>query len=255
LSPSSITNWGSYLKIAVLADIHGNYDALKAVLKNTSDTDMYLILGDLVDYGPEPEQVIDAIKELGCLVVRGNHDHAVAHNVDCRCGVKTHWVSVVTREVISKKYLSKKNMKYLKEMPLRLELYLNNLKVLLVHATPSNPLYQYLYPWEDTEKFFEALAAWASSRCIDMVLLAHTHYQFIRIVEGVLVLNPGSVGQPRDGDPRAAYAIIDTESREVYLRRIKYDVEATLSKLRKLLSSYRKEYEFLSKLLRRGLLD
>ena len=243
------------MRIAVLADIHGNYDALKAVLADLRNIDMCVVLGDLVDYGPEPEEVLDAVRELGCMSVRGNHDHAVAYGVDCGCGVRTHWVSVLTRKLISKKYLSKESIKYLRNMPLRLETYFGGWRALIVHATPSHPLHKYLYPWESTEKFREELAAWGESRSADIALLAHTHHQFIRVVGGVLVVNPGSVGQPRDGDPRAAYALIDTESGEVCLRRVKYDVSSTLTKLRELLSSYVREYEFLGKVLLTGSLS
>jgi len=243
------------LRIAVLADIHGNYDALKAVLNDVGSADAYIILGDLVDYGPEPEEVVSTIRELRCFAVRGNHDHAVAYNVDCGCGIKTHWVSVTTREIISKKYLSRESIEFLGSLPLRLELYLSNLRLLLVHAVPSSPLHRYLYPWHDAGLFHKALGIEGGSYPFDMVLLAHTHHQFIRVLGNVVVINPGSVGQPRDGDPRAAYAVIDTDSREIYLRRVRYDVESTLRKLRKVLGNYVKEYEFLSKLLSTGTID
>ena len=146
-------------------------------------------------------------------------------------------------------------MEFLGRLPLRLELYLSGMRLLLVHAVPSNPLHQYLYPWHDAELFYKALGIEGRSYPFDVVLLAHTHYQFIRVLGNVVVVNPGSVGQPRDGDPRAAYAVVDTDSREVYLRRVKYDVESTLRKLRKALSSHIKEYEFLRNLLLTGTLE
>jgi len=240
------------LRIAVLADIHGNYEALKAVLSAVK-ADTYVVLGDLVDYGPEPGEVIDAVRGLDAFIVRGNHDHAVAYGVDCGCDFRTHWVSVATREVISMRYLSKNDIEFLGKLPLRLELYLNGLKLLLVHATFTDPLYRYLHPWSSDELFTNALGI-KKGYPFDMVLLAHTHHQFSRVLDKVTIVNPGSVGQPRNGDPRAAYAIIDTEAKEVYLSRVKYDVERTLSKLRELLKDHVREYEFLSKLLVTGTL-
>ncbi len=242
------------MKIAVLADIHGNYEALKTVLSDVDGADAYIILGDLVDYGPEPEEVVDTVRRLRCFTVRGNHDHAVAFNVDCRCGSRTHWVSVMTREVISKKFLTRESINFLKDLPLKLELYFDNIRVLSVHAAPTDPLYRYLYPWLSTDEFKEALGFQGASS-FNIVLVAHTHYQFIKVVGDVVVLNPGSVGQPRDEDPRAAYAVIETDTNEVYLRRVKYDVNRTLRKLREVLGDRIKEYEFLSKLLISGKLD
>ena len=86
------------MRILVLSDVRGNVDALKAVVKHAGKWDYLWVLGDLVDYGPEPHIVVDMIRELKPdVIVRGNHDHAVAYNVDCRCNTATHELSVYTR--------------------------------------------------------------------------------------------------------------------------------------------------------------
>ncbi len=224
------------MKLLVISDIHGNYDALKTVLEKER-FDEVIVLGDLVDYGPEPEIVIDTIRSLTKYVVRGNHDHAVAYNTDCRCSPALHELSVYTRFNISLKKLGKNDISYLRSIPLTKELLINNLKILLVHATETNPLYGYLYPWSGLSEVRESFKESISKKKHNVILVGHTHFQFsLNIPNGTRIVNPGSLGQPRDGDYRASYAIInvDGEDLTVSLRRIKYPVEEVLRKLESL---------------------
>jgi protein phosphatase len=232
----------------VIADIHGNIDALNAVLKAARSFDNVIILGDLVDYGPAPGEVIDTVKSLGGIVVRGNHDHAVAYGVDCGCGRALHELSVWFRENITMQLLSKTDREYLARLPLKASITVDDgINAVVVHGSPLNPLYGYLYHWlpeEKVEVMVEAnarltprprrtrkISQGQNGKHVKYVVHGHTHYQGLRIVKGIFLVNPGSVGQPRDSDPRAAYALVDFEHSIIMFGRVKYDVEKTLKRL------------------------
>ena len=227
-------------KYLVISDIHANLPALKAVLETVRSWDEVVVLGDLVDYGPNPGEVIDELRGLEARVVRGNHDHAVAYGVDCKCGSDTHWLSVWFRENVTLKLIGDSDRRFLASLPLKLALGLGSLQATLVHAAPSNPLYDYLYPWLEEERVCSMLKGGGlrigrkenAVTCPKGVyLVGHTHYQFVRMVRGALIANPGSVGQPRDGDPRASYMLLDSESGRIELGRVKYNVEAVIRSL------------------------
>ena len=226
------------VKTLVISDIHGNLEALKAVIEDAKGFDEMIVLGDLVDYGPSPAEVIDTLRQYSPKIVRGNHDHAVAFGVDCRCGEKTHWISVWFRENITLKLLTKKDKEYLASLPL--EIKMNDITA--VHASPSNPLYAYVYPWITEEEVCNnirgnlTLSPRRENECSieGVYLIGHTHFQFHRVSRGAIIANPGSVGQPRDSDPRASYMLLDAERGSFEYRRVKYDVEKTIEKIKEL---------------------
>jgi predicted phosphodiesterase len=226
------------LRVLVLSDIHGNLHALRAVLEAARGWDEVLVLGDLVDYGPRPGEVVDELRGLGARVVRGNHDEAVGYGVDCRCGEATHWLSVWFRENVTLRLVDSGVRRYLASLPLSLELDAGPLRAVAVHAAPSNPLYAYLYPWLPEGEACRLLRR-PSPRLVPrregcprgLYLVGHTHHQFLRVLGGAVVANPGSVGQPRDGDPRAAYMILDTDTGRVEFGRVEYDVERVIREL------------------------
>ncbi len=223
------------VKALVISDIHGNYEALKAVLTDADSLryEYLIVLGDLVDYGPDPDLVVDEVKSLKPdVIVRGNHDHAVGYGVDCGCGPATHAVSVYTRSEISVRKLSKHDVKWLASLPTSARVKaLGDGEALAVHASPAENLHDYLYPWLSDSRIADSLKGFEGR----VLLLGHTHHQFmIRRLGRYLMVNPGSVGQPRDGDPRAAYALIDTDELRVEFRRVRYDVESVIRKLESL---------------------
>lgn len=226
-------------RILVLSDIHGNLDALDKVIEDSGKWDEVVILGDLVDYGPSPGEVIDFARSAGALVLRGNHDHAVAYGVDCRCGEATHWLSLWFRENVTLRLLGEGDIRYLASLPTKVVKNWGGMTTVLTHAAPSNPLYAYLYPWLAEEEVCSLLSGsslriegGARDDCpVGMFLVGHTHIQFYKTVNGAKIVNPGSVGQPRDGDPRASYMILDTDRGTVVLRRVKYDVQQVIARL------------------------
>jgi putative phosphoesterase len=204
------------MRILLVADIHGNWPALQAL---TEPCDVCLCLGDLVDYGLEPAPCLDWVRQRAHYVVRGNHDHGVAQNVTVsgRNGFK--YLTGVTR-VLTRQLLSEDNVRYLSRMPVTRSVTLDENRYLLVHASPRDPLDEYAPA--DVEFWARRLEHVAA----DVVCVGHTHYPYVLEVGDKLVINPGSVGQPRDGDPRASYAVI--ENYKVELKRVEYPVEDTV---------------------------
>jgi len=234
--------------LLAISDIHANYEALTSVLDSAKDFDAVVVAGDLVDYGPDPDLVIDVVASMRPIAVRGNHDHAAAFNMDCGCGPKTHDISVLTRESITAKRLEPRHVDFLRSLPLDATLEAEGLRVKVVHGSPTNQLYGYLYPWEMKRALCPGKArlrfvAEDVEDCDtewDVLIVGHTHHQFSLRIGRTLVVNPGSVGQPRDGDPRASFTIIEIMGGSVVSvthRRVKYNVEGVIRKLEEALGS------------------
>ncbi len=205
------------MRILVLADIHGNWPALQAVAAESYD--VCLCAGDLVDYALEPGPCIAWAREKVQHVVRGNHDHGAAQNVviQGRSGFK--YLTGITRP-LTRERLNAQELRYLSALPVTRQVTLDNTRYLLVHATPRDPLDEYALP--DPEFWARRLQNVEA----DVVCVGHTHQPYVLEVGDKLVINPGSVGQPRDGDPRASYAVI--EDYTVDLKRVEYNIEDTL---------------------------
>jgi len=227
------------MRILLLADVHGNWPALQAIQE---PHDVCVCLGDLVDYGLEPAPCLGWVRQNVRHVVRGNHDHAVAQDVRVvgRTGFK--YLTGVTRP-LTRERLTEDDLRYLSRLPVSLTTTIDSTRFLLVHATPRDPLDEYAPA--DAEFWSRRLADVEA----DVVCVGHTHQQYVLEIGGKLVINPGSVGQPRDGDPRAAYAVI--EDNRVELKRVEYPVEDAV---RPILDSSLPDQakELLAEVLRRG---
>jgi predicted phosphodiesterase len=227
------------MRIAVISDVHSNLLALDAVLAGAGAVDAVWHLGDVVGYGPEPDAVVDRLAAVDAVGVRGNHDAAACggteiewFNPDARSAME--W----TREVISSRTRS-----WLAGLPERRE----TAGFTLVHGSGRDPIWEYVN---------SPTAAHASLAAIDTIhgINGHTHIPVAFIVvgdrvgrlgpargsddaavnlgSGRLLLNPGSVGQPRDGDPRACYMILDTDAGMASWHRVPYDIEAVGAAMR-----------------------
>lgn len=212
------------MKLLLISDLHGNIEALNAVLGNVK-YDRAVCMGDLVDYGPDPGAVIDWIRRNDVPVIRGNHDNAVGFMVDCGCGYKYKHLSVATREY-TWKVLSEADMEFLRGMPLDRDLEIDGLKLKMVHGSPQS-FFDYLYPDIAPEK----LAEYTAGIYCDYLLTGHTHFPAVLKAPTTTVLNPGSVGQPRDKDWRASCMVLDTAARTQEIIRITYDIDATCRKI------------------------
>jgi putative phosphoesterase len=207
------------MRILVVSDIHANWPALAAI---NEPHDVCLCLGDLVDYGPDPVPCVRWAMKHANYAVRGNHDHGVAQSVPVSGERGYRYLTRSTRPLMWEA-LGREERRYLLRLPLTQRVTLGNRRFLLVHGTPRDPLDEYVM--KDREIWAKRLR----NVDADIVCVGHSHMQFNLMVEGVVVLNPGSVGQPRDGDPRAAYAVIDDG--KISLRRVEYPVEETIARL------------------------
>jgi putative phosphoesterase len=204
------------MRILLLADIHANWPALQAVAE---PHDVCLCLGDLVDYALEPVPCIDWVRRHAHHAVRGNHDHGVAQGIGVsgRNGFK--YLTGVTRQ-LTRERIGEEDVRFLSRLPVSRMLTLDDTRFLLVHATPRDPLDEYAPA--DVDFWSRRL----TDVDADVVCVGHTHQPYVLEVGDKLVINPGSIGQPRDGDPRASYAVIDDYN--VELKRIEYPVEAAV---------------------------
>jgi len=208
------------VRVLVIADVHGNLDALEAVLADPHDA--LICLGDMVGYGPEPGACVRRIMAEATVVVRGNHDHALTTGAVAGCQPSFEWLAQASAG-LGKAQLSKREIASLAGLPLRASAMIDGNVYHLVHATPTDPLNRYLEPSSE---------AWPKElRNIDpgTMLVGHTHRQFRHYAAGHTILNPGSVGQPRHGDARAAYIAI--EDGNFSFCRVAYPVERTIAKL------------------------
>jgi putative phosphoesterase len=205
------------MRILVLADIHGNKAALGAVRESA---DAVLCLGDLVDYGPDPGACVEWVRANADHCVRGNHDHGVAQDVPVRGGSGFRYLTGHTRPH-SVAAVTAAQRRYLAGLPTSRFVSLGGKRILMVHATPRDPMDEFAPP--DPE-FWGPLVDGLGA---DFVLAGHTHQPYVLRVGETTVVNPGSVGLTRDGDPRASYAVI--EDGVVKLRRVEYPVEETVA--------------------------
>jgi putative phosphoesterase len=213
------------MRMLVISDLHANWPALEAVLA-AEPHDRLLVIGDLVSYGPHAAQVVECIRRRATITVRGNHDEALAHQVDCRCAPASKPLAEATR-ARHREQLDAGQIAFLGGLPASASLHVDGCTFLAVHASPRDPFYRYTLTPDAPD---EHLAAETEDVDADYVLLGHTHLPMARRVGRRMIVNPGSVGQPRDGDPRASYAVL--EDGEVQLKRAAYDVERTVRDLR-----------------------
>jgi protein phosphatase len=211
------------MRYLILTDIHANIDALDAI---DEAYDRLLVLGDLVDYGAAPEETVRWVSERNPIAVSGNHDYAMATGADCRSSPISYALSVATREYF-RPLLSAKGLLYLADLAQQRTVNENGTTFYLVHATPRDPLYEYLASDADESVWRAAVGNLAERE--EWLFVGHTHRPFVRKVGKLTVVNPGSLGMPIDGDSRACYAV--WEDGEVRLQRVEYDVDRAVKRL------------------------
>lgn len=210
--------------VAIISDVHANIEALDAVLGELLGLEVYC-LGDLVDYGPEPNEVINTVRERGIKSLLGNHDSAAltgdTSSFNARAAMSSKWTS---------KQLTDESMEYLRGLPPELRVPFGVAEAYLTHGSPDDRLWEYVDPKTHSDLFGHYLGKLR----VQAIGLGHTHVPYVWNEKAGTVFNPGSVGQPRDGDNRASYAILSFEGEEVRveIRRVPYDYKTTASKIR-----------------------
>jgi predicted phosphodiesterase len=226
------------MRILILSDIHANLTALEAVLADAGPVDQVWCLGDLVGYGPDPNECIAILKTIPNLkCILGNHDAAALGRIDLEtfnqeARFSARWMQNT---------LNSSSMDFLKRLPEKIVIE----NVTLAHGSPRNPVWEYILDVVNAAenfKFFDT----------QICLVGHTHlpvayinpenrapvrYQIPRPgevfpIQQRMILNPGSVGQPRDHDPRAAYAILDLQEQSWQPQRVVYDISSVQTRIR-----------------------
>jgi predicted phosphodiesterase len=208
------------MRVLVVSDIHGNFAALEAIPRTPWDA--IVCLGDLVGYGPCPGAVVRWIRANATLTLQGNHDRALAEGLAPGCRAQFEWLARATF-ALGHQQLSPEEIAYLGALPRQAMRVFDGVRYLFVHATPSDPLYRYVGPER------EAWAREMQGVDAEVIVVGHTHIQFELPVGGKRIVNPGSLGQPKDGDPRAGYGVL--VDGEVRLCRTAYDIEKTIGAL------------------------
>jgi len=227
------------MRVAVVSDIHSNLVALHAALADAGVVDAVWCLGDIVGYGPQPNECIELLRQQpGLVCVAGNHDWAALEKLPADEFNHDAQEAVLW----TRRRLTPGNRTYLDGVPERDAA----LGFTIVHGSPRHPIWEYLVtPQKARDNFSEFSTAYC--------LVGHSHWPIMHVAEGDALpteeypewglpmelgerrrfINPGSVGQPRDGDPDASYIILDPESMTVEYRRVAYSVKTTQSLMRK----------------------
>lgn len=232
------------MRLGIFSDVHANLEALQAVLEayRSADVERYICLGDIVGYGANPNECCELVREVADIVVMGNHDAACcgrmcpdSFNTAARIAVEQH-----------RQMLNDVHMSWLQQLPYRVDVD----EMLFCHGSPVE-VEEFLYVLDEAD--VEEIVRHVSVRP-PLIFVGHTHRgttfitrekPALRIWEDVrdklnvlpengYVFNVGSVGQPRDGDWRASYAIFDTASRMFERRRVEYDVDSASEKIERL---------------------
>jgi predicted phosphodiesterase len=226
------------VKIGIFSDVHGNLEALEAVVRLLRDkgATRFVCCGDIVGYGPDPNLCVETIRRMHCTCVAGNHDYGVVGKVPI-----DGFNSAATQALLwTRDQLTGSNRLYLEN------LYLidRDDPLLIVHSSPSAPDdWEYVFTLREAE---EEMAYYPGDICV----VGHSHYPFVveraagepaRMVrqdrfeirpDAKYFINAGSVGQPRDGDPRACCLLLDVGAQSIASYRVPYDIEAVQGKIR-----------------------
>ena len=231
---------GELLRALIVSDVHSNLEAFQSVIAHANDTagfDQIWSLGDLVGYGPDPAACIDLLREYEHIAVAGNHDLAAVGKIglqkfNAHAGEAARWTTT---------QLTAGHATFLDELPIRLEVH----DFTLVHGSPRDPVWEYVITAAAASASF---SRFDTKRC----LVGHSHIPFlcapdgksaqffdfpidlpVRLLDAQLIINPGSVGQPRDGLPTASYALFDSDEQTITHYRAEYDVAATQERMTK----------------------
>ena len=223
------------MTVLVVADVHSNLAALEAVLEDAGPVEVVWSLGDMVGYGPQPNEVIARLRELRAQCVAGNHEWAALGKLD----LDTFNPAAAAAAEWTTRALAVETRHFLAELPTTLR----DDKVTMVHGSPRDPIWEYvlsetvaranfahfdtplcLYGHTHIPAVHAEGAGGSDAGSRGYVQGGHTHV--LRVGERYM-LNPGSVGQPRDGDPRASYLRFDPAARSATWRRVEYDIERT----------------------------
>ena len=220
-------------RVAVVTDIHANLPALEAALERIAalGVDHVFCGGDLVGYGPHPNEVCALIEERGIPTIYGNYDYAIGRGLDdCGCAYRDQRDRELGQRSVTwtLEHTSDRSKELMRELPFDLRFELGERRVRLVHGSPRK-VNEYLFE-DKPARTFERIAAGADC---DVLVFGHTHQPWVHEYGRVLFVNCGSVGKPKDGDPRAAFGVLtDDDGRlDVTIERVEYDAQSVADEL------------------------
>ena len=215
-------------RVAVITDIHANLPALEAVLEEIESSGVGAVYcgGDLVGYGPHPNEVCRLIEERGIPTIYGNYDYAIGRDLeDCGCAYRDQHDRELGQLSVdwTLKHTHAHSKAFMRGLPFDLRFDLGGRRVRLVHGSPRK-VNEYLFA-DKPARTFERIAAGADC---DVLVFGHTHQPWVAEYGGVLFVNCGSVGKPKDGDPRASFALLEVARGELWatIERVEYDAES-----------------------------
>jgi putative phosphoesterase len=215
-------------RAAVITDIHANLPALEAALDAIGriDVDAIYCGGDLVGYGPHPNEVCRLIEERRIPTIYGNYDYAIGRDLeDCGCAYRDQHDRELGQLSVAwtLEHTDGRSKGFMRDLPFDLRFELGGRRVRLVHGSPRK-VNEYLFA-DKPARTFERIAAGADC---DVLVFGHTHQPWVAEYGGVLFVNCGSVGKPKDGDPRASFALLERADGEVSvtIERVEYDAES-----------------------------
>ncbi len=216
------------MRVLIVSDIHANYPALMAVLEREYYFDKLICLGDLVDYGPFPEKVINKIREISDLTIQGNHDFSLATGGDCGCS-KEYLASTMASRKATYDKISIENIEYLKTLPKKYSLVIDGISYTFVHGSFKNPLYGFVAPYLPDNIIRKEMEGVPKG----VLFFGHSHIQMNFVLnKSTLLVNPGSVGFPKTGDNRAAYVVV--EDGDISFKKTHYDIGKTVEGIKNL---------------------
>ena len=232
------------MKIAVISDIHGNYDALNSVLikAKKEGVEHLLVLGDIVGYYYHPDKILDALSAWNFDLIKGNHEHILEDLIKDNSLFESIRLKYGSGHKVALDKLTEKQLKFLRDLPETKSLQFNQTSLLMCHGSPWSFDY-YIYPDADNETLLKC-----DSTEHDFVLIGHSHYQFAVKNKNSILINPGSVGQSRQTGGKAFWCIIDTKNKCFQMLSTDYDVKNLIMEINK----KDKDIKYLSEILVRN---
>ena len=203
------------MRIGIIADIHSNVQALEAVMNELAGAgiDMVVCAGDIVGYGANPNECCRIVRESSAHEVLGNHDLSAVT-------MDTTWMNPYAAAASrwTSSALSNDSYEFLRSLKIESKFELTGVKAAMYHGSIGS-VSEYVYEDDVTENMLARSAG-------EVLILGHTHVPYAKEFDTRLAVNPGSVGQPRDGDPRASFAVLETDNRRCHIRRVEYDIDS-----------------------------
>ena len=219
--------------VLIISDVHGNYHALDSVMKEVK-YDAMLCCGDIVVDYPFPQQCIRTLRDCCAHICMGNNDYNVAYDKKASDFISqkyAHLAKDLDRNTnLATELINDDAKEYLRKLPRECRFILDGISFYMNHTAPHLSVHHYLdenTPRSELADYYQEIEA-------DVIVTGHTHVPYVKNFEDKILVNPGSVGQSRDGDPRASFATFDTATHRFELRKLEYDIKETSEYLKKL---------------------